>query len=184
MKVAYADPPYIGQAKCHYSNDPQCAEVDHAELIGRLCRDYDAWALSCSSTTLNEVFSYCPNDVRVAAWVKPFASFKPNVNPAYCWEPVVFWHPRKRKRHEITVRDWLAESCTMKRGLVGAKSEKFCFWIFDLLNLNRDDEFHDLYPGSGAVTRAWKIWSNQLKLELISRKIDREQQSLALTEEL
>ena len=30
MKFAYADPPYIGQAKRHYSHDPLCAEVDHA----------------------------------------------------------------------------------------------------------------------------------------------------------
>ena len=44
MKAAYADPPYLGQARKHYASDPQCAEVDHAELIGRLCRDYDAWA--------------------------------------------------------------------------------------------------------------------------------------------
>ena len=34
--VAYADPPYIGQARKHYSHDPNCAEVDHAELIDRL----------------------------------------------------------------------------------------------------------------------------------------------------
>jgi hypothetical protein len=27
MKFAYADPPYIGQARRHYSHDPNCAEV-------------------------------------------------------------------------------------------------------------------------------------------------------------
>ena len=46
MKIAYADPPYPGQAEKHYSHDPRCAEVDHAKLIGRLDRDHDGWALS------------------------------------------------------------------------------------------------------------------------------------------
>ena len=36
MRVAYADPPYIGQAKRHYSHDPRCAEVDHADLVEKL----------------------------------------------------------------------------------------------------------------------------------------------------
>ena len=49
VKFAYADPPYIGQAKRHYSHDPNCAEVDHAELIAQLCSEFpDGWALSAS----------------------------------------------------------------------------------------------------------------------------------------
>lgn len=101
-KYGYADPPYIGQAKKHYSHDPQCAEVDHKELIERLCDSYDGWALSLSSPSLKEIMSYCPEDVRVAAWVKPFCSFKPNVNPAYAWEPVIFRGCKKRDRKEDT----------------------------------------------------------------------------------
>lgn len=55
MKFAYADPPYVGQAKKHYSADPRCAEVDHAELIARLCADFpDGWALSLSSPSLKQ----------------------------------------------------------------------------------------------------------------------------------
>lgn len=42
MNFAYADPPYIGQAKAHYSEDPRCAEVDHKALIQTLER-YDSW---------------------------------------------------------------------------------------------------------------------------------------------
>lgn len=49
MRFAYADPPYIGQAKRHYSRDPCCAEVDHTELVAQL-NTYDAWALSLSTT--------------------------------------------------------------------------------------------------------------------------------------
>ena len=39
MNFAIADPPYIGQAKRHYANDPSgivAAEVDHVELIERM----------------------------------------------------------------------------------------------------------------------------------------------------
>ena len=32
MRIAYADPPYPGQARKHYKRDPRCAEVDHAAL--------------------------------------------------------------------------------------------------------------------------------------------------------
>jgi len=159
MKFGYADPPYIGQAKRHYSHDPQCAEVDHHALIIKLQEDFpDGWALSCSSPSLREILWYCPNNVRVMAWVKPFAVFKPNVNPAYAWEPVVVYGGRKRGRDVPTVRDWVSANITLKRGLAGAKPEAFCRWLFDVLGMEPTDTFVDLYPGSGAVTRAWLAW--------------------------
>lgn len=156
MRFAYADPPYIGQAARHYSADPNCAEVDHAELIARLVAEFpDGWALSCSSPSLREILPLCPPDVRVMAWVKPFASFKPNVNPAYAWEPIIVRGGRKRERTQATVRDWVAANITLQRGLSGAKPDGFCFWLFEVLGMGAGDELVDLYPGSGAVTRAW-----------------------------
>ncbi len=160
MRFAYADPPYIGQARKHYSHDPRCAEVDHVELLSRLVQ-YDGWALSCSSPSLAYILDIMPAAVspRIGAWVKPFASFKPNVNPAYCWEPVLFVPgPRKRSRKEPTVRDYLAANITLKKGLSGAKPDAFSFWLFDLMGMTAEDELDDLYPGTGAVTRAWKEW--------------------------
>jgi hypothetical protein len=156
VKAAYADPPYIGQAKRHYAHDPNCAEVDHAALVRRLCDGYDAWALSASSPSLKEILSYCPDDVRVAAWVKPFAIFKPNVNPGYCWEPIVFRGARaKRSRTEKTVRDFISCNITLRKGLSGAKPREFCLWIFDLLGLSKSDTLDDLFPGTGIVTDTW-----------------------------
>ena len=167
MKVAYADPPYIGLANYY----PEKTEVDHLELIARLCRDYDCWALSASSSSLKEILSYCPPDVRIAAWVKPFCSFKPNVNPAYAWEPIVFWHPRSRGRDCPTTRDWLAESMALKKGMIGVKPPRLCFWLFDLLGLELEDTLDDLFPGSGVVTVCWEQWlimksGKQISLEL------------------
>lgn len=163
MRFAYADPPYIGQARKHYASE----EVDHAALIERLVGEFpDGWALSLSSPTLKRVLALCPDDVRVMAWVKPFASFKPNVNPAYVWEPVVVRGGRKRTREQLTVRDWVSVPITLQRGLVGAKPEAFSFWLFQVLNMEPLDEFYDLFPGTGAVTWAWEKWCSQMTFEV------------------
>lgn len=170
MRIAYADPPYIGQAKKHYSHDPNCAEVDHQELITQLM-NYDGWALSLSTPSLEGILHICrevvgENQVRIGSWVKPFASFKPNVNPAFAWEPVIFYGGRKRGRDLPTLRDWLAENITMQKGLAGAKPLKFCFWLFEFLGMEPQDEIIDLFPGTGVVTVAWEIFSNNTDAQI------------------
>jgi len=165
MRIAYADPPYVGQSKKHYGKEETYAgEVDHAELIAILCADYpDGWALSCSSPSLRLLLPLCPDDVRVGAWVKPFAAFKVNVNPGYCWEPVIFRGGRKqRSRDEDTVRDWVSANITLRRGLSGVKPDAFCFWLFDLMGMRPGDDLVDLFPGSKAVTKAWTRYVTQL----------------------
>lgn len=164
MRFAYADPPYVGQAKKHYGKEASYAgEVDHAGLIEMLCRDFpDGWALSASSPSLRAILPLCPPDVRVAAWVKPFASFKANVNPAYAWEPVIWRGGRKRGRKAQTVRDWVRCNITLRRGLSGVKPEPFSFWLFDLLGMEPSDDLVDVFPGSGAVTNAWGRWRMQM----------------------
>ena len=165
MRFAYADPPYIGQAKRHYD----CEEVDHAELIAMLCRDFpDGWALSASSPSLREILPMCPPDVRIAAWVKSFCAFKKGVRPAYAWEPVIyrggrnpsngFKHaPPEKNGKQTTPKDFIVEPITLKKGLVGAKPENVCRWILDLLNVQTGDEVVDLFPGTGIMGRvaAW-----------------------------
>ena len=164
MRFAYADPPYIGQAKRHYGADAR--EVNIRVLVGYLMEAFpDGWALSSSSTGLASVIRDCPAEARIGAWVKPFASFKPGVNPAYAWEPVIFAGGRKRPRNAPTVRDWVSANITLKRGISGAKPDGFCCWLFDLLGMEPSDEFVDLFPGSGAVGRAWKQYCAQTRLE-------------------
>lgn len=160
-RIAYADPPYVGQAKKHYA----MSEVDHYELLKQL-DTYDGWALSCSSPSLRLLLACAPDDVRVMAWVKPFAVFKPNVNPAYAWEPVLVKPARKRTREDKTSRDWVSASVTIKKGLAGAKPEAFSLWLFDVLGAAPDDDFYDLFPGTGAVSRAWDKWRTQMVLPL------------------
>lgn len=170
MRMAFADPPYLGVARKHYGKLHAAAGVydtiaGHAALIERLQRDYaDGWALSLSSPSLAAILPLCPPTARVLAWVKPFASFKPGVNPGYAWEPVIVCGGRKRTREQLTVRDWVSANSTRQRGTPGAKPDAFCYWIFEVLNLEPGDEFDDLFPGSGAVMRAYTRW--QLRMAL------------------
>ena len=163
-KIAYADPPYLGCSSYY----PEKTEVDHQELLTQL-EGYDAWALSCHTPSLRYLLQICPENTRIAAWVKPWAVFKPNVNPAYAWEPVLF-KPLSRAREEPTVRDWVSANITLQKGVIGAKPTQFCFWLFELLGARADDEFYDLYPGTGIVTKCWKSWQamkQNKQLELV-----------------
>lgn len=160
ITVAYADPPYIGQAHLYKEHADFAGEVDHRALINRLVTEYpDGWALSCSSPSLKEILELCPSTVRVMAWVKPFCAFKPNVNPAYAWEPVIVSGGRPRVREQPTVRDWVSVNITLQKGLCGVKPDAFSTWLFQVLNLRPGDVLDDLYPGSGAVTRAWEMYT-------------------------
>jgi hypothetical protein len=170
--MAYADPPYPGQAKKHYADHEDYAgEVDHDDLVARLEREYrDGWALSTSSPALFDVLRICEfcglsvarGDIRVMPWVKPFAVFKRNVRVAYAWEPVIV-KPAERLDGAIPTRDFVSAPITMQRGLSGAKPDVFCHWLFAAMGLRPGvgDELHDLFPGSGAVARAWESWDAQ-----------------------
>jgi hypothetical protein len=159
VRFAYADPPYIGCA--HYY--PENEEVDHAALIKQLELEFpDGWALSLHSPSLKTILPMCPDAVRVMAWVKPFAVFKPNINPAYAWEPVIVRGGRKRTREQDTVRDWIAEGITLQRGMVGVKPDVFCFWLFEVLGMQPGDELVDVFPGTTSVTKAFEKWQRQL----------------------
>jgi hypothetical protein len=156
LRFAFADPPYLGCGslyKEHHSeamiwDDPEA----HRILIARLCDEYpDGWVMCLSSPSLRTILPMCPPDVRVGSWVKPFAVFKPNVNPAYAWEPVIFRGGRRGDRSRDTVRDWLAKEITLKKGLVGAKPAAFCRWCLDLLGWQSGDTVDDLFPGTGVM---------------------------------
>ena len=159
MRLAYADPPYLGCGKRYAEHHPNALDWDdperHRELI-RTLSEFDSWAMSCSSTSLYTLLPMCPADARIAAWTKPFAVFKPHVNPAYTWEPVIFFGGRKGDRSRATVKDHLSHSITLKKGLVGAKPPAFALWIFDLLGAEYGDEFHDLFPGTGVFGLMWQ----------------------------
>lgn len=165
VRVAYCDPPYPGMSGFYRDHPDYGGEVDHAELIATCTREYDAWALHTASTTLREVLAVCPDDVRVGAWVKSFASFKPGVNPAYAWEPVIFCGGRNdSSKTAPTVVDWISHPITLRKGLTGAKPPAVCEWVFRVLGLHAGDVLEDLFPGTGVVARTWDAYSRALDL--------------------
>lgn len=161
MKFAYADPPYLGYGKFYDEHHEQSRQYDslsaHVALLEQLTTEFsDGWALSMTSGNLLELGDLIRRiapTARIAAWVKPFASFKPGVSPAYTWEPIVFVNTKKHPKDEPTVRDHFAANITLGRGLVGAKPESVCSWILDLLGWTADDELVDLFPGTGVMDR-------------------------------
>ena len=168
MKIAYADPPYPGCADLYKDHPDYAGEVDHRELIERLERDYDGWVLHThvGGLRMMEREGLLPlTGIRICQWVKPFAAFKRNVSVAYAYEPVIIKAARKPEvSKRIIYRDWIAESITLKRGLIGAKPEKVCHWAFELVGAEVNDELVDLFPGTGAVTRAWQSWRRQFAM--------------------
>ena len=166
MKFAYVDPPYLGCGKLYAEHHPDALDWDdpetHRNLIHRLGDEYpDGWAMSLHEPSLRVLLPMCPEDVRIAVWCKTFAVFKPGVNPAYAWEPVIWRGGRKYTRQDDTVRDWHACPITLQRGLTGAKPRSFCRWIFGLLNAQPGDVLDDLFPGTHSVGAAWAEWSGE-----------------------
>lgn len=167
MKLGYADPPYPGLAHLYKAQPDYAGEVDHAILIARLEREFDGWVLHTASTTIGLLAPLIPPSARWGAWVKSFAAFKPGVRPAYAWEPVIFKPIRRMAENysgTFVQRDWIACPITLRRGFVGAKPEAVCHWAFEIVGAEPNDEFFDLFPGSGAVSRAWASWRPQLAL--------------------
>jgi hypothetical protein len=165
MKLAYADPPYLGCCRLygHYHPDGLCWDdlATHELLINQLTGRYpDGWAMSASSPSLRDILPLCPPETRTAAWVKPFCIFKKGVRPAYAWEPLLFMggrnqhHPPPAKGAEQTTpKDYIAAPITLKRGLTGAKPPEFCRWVLDLLGYTDGDTVDDLFPGTAVMSR-------------------------------
>lgn len=172
MRIAYADPPYIGCAHLYKDHPDYGGEVDYEKLLASLEQDYDGYILHASSTSLPLFSHHIPAHSRLMAWVKPFAAFKKNVSVAYAWEPVIVKAARKpvvSKR--LVMRDWIDCPITMKRGLTGAKPEKVCHWAFEMVGARPEDELFDMFPGTGAVTKAWMSWQKLFLLPTGGEKV-------------
>lgn len=156
MRFAYADPPYPGKAFYY----PERTEIDHQSLIDRLTTHYpDGWALSTSARALRDVLPLCPRGVRVCAWFKGSRPGKSRF--ARCsWEPVIIYRGRPNTTESrCTIDDGLIARGRFRSfpgAMIGMKSPRFAVWVFNLLGAAPGDTLDDLFPGSGAVSLAWK----------------------------
>ncbi|MEO3869569.1 hypothetical protein ABGB18_12120 [Nonomuraea sp. B12E4] len=163
LRLAYADPPYPGNARLYRGHPDYAGEVDHKTLIRHLMA-YDGWALSTSATALPAVLALCPPGVRVAAWhrgERPTASRW----PLSAWEPVIYIQGRPSDPSRGSTRrvdslvHGVSAMTTLPGRVIGAKPAAFCRWVFNLLGAAPGDSFDDLFPGSGAVSRAWAVFA-------------------------
>jgi hypothetical protein len=158
MRFAYADPPYFGQGRKRYGDHPDAGMFDtiggHADLIQRLTSEFhDGWALSCNPRDLTWQLPLCPDDVRIAAWVKTWHQIRPT-GVQHAWEPVIF-RTAKKARPKPMVRDWLEGPVTRGTGVVGAKPHYFNRWVLDLVGFDPlEDEMVDLFPGTAGMASA------------------------------
>lgn len=177
MKFIYADPPYLGQCGKMYDHfhneggpmpwDGLCWDDHgtHLSLLEWLCDNADGWAYSCNPSDLWWLLSDVPP--RIGVWTKTWHQIRPTTIQ-YAWEPVLFSPARKDNKRSPMVRDWLSCAVAMKTGQRGAKPDTFNDWILDLLVYETGDEFIDLFPGSGSMSRALERHARRLTNETAS----------------
>lgn len=166
LRLAYADPPYPGNAHLYRDHPDFGGEVDHVQLVRDLRDGFpDGWALSTSAQALQDVLAICTAEgvrVRVASWHKGERPTK-SYGPLNAWEPVLFTGGRASLATGATRRvDTLVYHArarlTDSERVIGAKPAEFLWWLFNLLGAQPQDDLVDLFPGSGGVSRAWAIF--------------------------
>ena len=175
LRMAYADPPYPGNSRRYYRHHRDFAgEVDHKALIGSLVANFDGWALSTSMAALRTILPMCPDDVRIAAWLRGARHGQARRYPSNGWEPVIYRPGRTPTAVRIAQEppadpqvgnptDVLCYAArprtTDPRRVTGAKPGAFARWVFDLLGALPGDDLIDVFPGSGGVARAWNVYT-------------------------
>jgi hypothetical protein len=166
MHFAFADPPYPGLSRRYYGDHRDFAgEVDHAELVSRLTTGpYDGWALCTSAEALRDVWALTPHGTRLCIYnngprrVRSFTAL-------HAYEAVLVWGGRARPKPVVEdlcdVLSWGGRQPSHPGAVIGMKPAIFCNWVFELLGASRDDRLDDLFPGSGAVTRAWELYTSR-----------------------
>lgn len=166
MRFAYADPPYPGLSSRYYKGHEDFGgEVDHRELVSRLTTgSYDGWALSTSAAALRDVWALCPAGTRLCVWVKGPRSTK-SYTALNAFEPVLIYGGRVRTVPVVEdlsdVLLWGGRQHSHPGALAGMKSAPFADWLFQLLGVCSRDTLDDFYPGSGAISRAWELYTSR-----------------------
>ena len=82
--------------------------------------------------------------------------------PLHAWEPVLYCGGRQLvtgARRADSLVCGVGPLDTLPGRVIGAKPAAVCRWIFTLLGAAPGDRLDDLFPGSGAVGRAWAAYT-------------------------
>ena len=176
VKLAIADPPYLGRAVRYYGaggcgygygknqadNHPEAYLWDdpetHKDLARKLLNEYDGFAIALTvhslSTYLEVIETDSRNGIRIGAWIKP-KSVPSGSRIKTSWEPVIFKIPKARKGYDggKRVNDHLI--CNPPTiNFIGAKPIEWTNWVLDVMGYQEGDQVDDLFVGSGMVTKA------------------------------
>lgn len=182
MRLAIADPPYLGRASLWYGGKgaskrpksgcwkrvkgrpedapeyhPDAAKWDdpeeHTALMAEMEARYDGWALAASAKTLTHL--HIPDRARIAIWHVTNA-IPDGGRVRSTWEAVIVRVPEGRRAYGtgLTVPDVL-RAPHPRAGFVGTKPPAWTRWVLDMLGFDPHlDELEDLFPGSGSVSHA------------------------------
>lgn len=182
MRLAIADPPYLGRADRWYGDGrgggrvrsdgkyhrngrkpdyhPHAAEWDrperHQQLIADLDRDYDGWAVAGAADSLSVLLQGAPRTAQVGIWGKRNA-IPGGARVLNRWEPVLFRVPDERRGRTtgIAVADLLVGATYTRQGFLGSKPPEWTRWVLSLLGYDPAvDVLDDIFTGSGAVLAA------------------------------
>ncbi len=174
MRLAIADPPYLGRAALWYGGKgrsktgrgclapefhPDAHEWDdpvkHIELMVALEDEFDGWAVACSGKTLAPLIGTADRlGARLAIWHVTNA-IPDGARVRSVWEGVFYRVPDSRRAVGTgrRVTDILSAGHPMN-GFVGSKPTAWTHWVLDMLGyVPGEDEVVDLFAGSGAVSR-------------------------------
>lgn len=172
MKLAIADPPYLGRARRWYGDGrghsggrgradehPEANKWDdpkaHELLVDELEAEYDGWAIAMTPDSLSTYLRVAPVASRVASWTRGNA-IPSGARVRSLWEPVLVRVPDERRAHGTgaIVDDVLTAGIT-PGGFPGRKPEAWTHWVLTMLGYDPEvDELVDVFPGSGAVAAA------------------------------
>lgn len=180
MRLAIADPPYLGRADRWYGDGrgpgrasttapgtgrngrkpdrhPDAAYWDtleaHVGLILNLENQFDGWAMAAHADRVHELMAAAPARARMCVWVRPNA-MPGGARLVNRWEPVIVRPPDSRigRGSGVSVSDVLVEP-VRRNGFLGSKPAAWTRWVLTLLGARPGDTVVDLFPGSGAVER-------------------------------
>lgn len=127
----------------------------HRQLLEMLVEGYDGFAIATSPDGLG-AYHPLPVSARVMSWHKTRA-MPGGQRLISAWEPVIVLIPEGRRARDDDrepIRDVLTAAAPQS-GFAGAKPPEWTRWVLDALGYDpQADTLHDLFPGSGAVTRA------------------------------
>ena len=139
MRLAIADPPYLGRAALWYGGKGRSTRGPAGRVCGR--------------GTIDLILPFaCQLEARMAIWHVTNA-IPDGARVRNAWEAVIYKVPATRRAvgTGIRVPDMLSAPHPVS-GFVGSKPRAWTNWVLDLLGYDPDtDTVDDLFPGSGAI---------------------------------